>query len=547
MGGWAGARLVSRAGWAAGGRGGGAPGRVIGERCGVDATAGGVRSVAVGTVAQDPWYFKAYDGFSRHVATFRDTDASPKEIYTHHEMGSGGSQLAVRRDVDATGGGGWGGSSDGVLETQAFLLHRANGDVIAVVGGLKDTGSVTRPGAVRERMEYVPGGDGAGSVEPMRLSPSDGYQIGGARGADGLVTGDDYNAWIAEYAAGTANGATDLNNNGVVDGDDFTAWNAEWDSGALVGRAIMSVPDGADAKGPGNVRGAMAAAGVALDAVLSGKVSGTKGETGRVNYVPRPASLDVANPGGRRGVAAGHSRVSGKMPELPIGAYCAKLTYSLRACLACCVVDGPTGRFSSWPCAAACFQRDTSGPPWPAPGVPYPDPSDPPTPLLPAPGGGNGGGSGGPGCGAGAGGEPVIGVQFCARPMSTFLWHAYIQIDHFTIGFDGSLYSENLMDGSTRRCAPARKRKHGRLYGTNIPCSAATVWQIQECIMTMVRRKDETGAYDPIANNCANWVDRILMSCCASANFDELGILYPNLNWFPNPMGIDPRWFMPEP
>ncbi len=285
MGGWAGARLVSRAGWAAGGRGGGAPGRVIGERCGVDATAGGVRSVAVGTDTEAPWYYKAYDGFSRHVATFRGTDASPKEIYTHHEIGTGGSQLPIRREVDATGGGGWGGSSDGVLETQAFLLHRANGDVIAVVGGLIDKGGgVKRPGAVRERMEYVPGGDGAGSVEPMRLSPADGYQIGGARGADGLVTGDDYNAFIADYVAGTANSATDLNNNGVVDGDDFTAWNAEWDSGALVGRAIMSVPDGADAKGPGNVRGAMAAAGVALDAVLSGKVSGGSGQTGRVRW-----------------------------------------------------------------------------------------------------------------------------------------------------------------------------------------------------------------------------------------------------------------------
>jgi hypothetical protein len=282
-------------------------GRVIGERYDTDATAG------VGTVAQDPWYFKAYDGFSRHVATFRGADASPKEIYTHHEMGSGGSQLAVRRDVDATGGGGWGGSSDGVLETQAHLLHRANGDVIAAVGGLKDTGSVTRPGAVRERMEFVPGGDGAGSVEPMRLSPSDGYQIGGARGADGLVTGDDYNAFIAEYVAGTANGATDLNNNGVVDGDDFTAWNAEWDSGALVGRAIMSVPDGADAKGPGNVRGAMAAAGLALDAVLSGKVSGTSGQTGRVRWGggPRAAgALAVGYPPFIQGAGAGRMAIN---------------------------------------------------------------------------------------------------------------------------------------------------------------------------------------------------------------------------------------------
>ncbi len=279
MGGWAGTRLVSRAGWAAGGRGGGALGRVIGERYDTDKTAG------VGTETEDPWYFKAYDGFSRHVATFRDKDASPKEIYTHHEFGQGGgSQLAVRRDVDATGGGGWGGSSDGVLETQAHLLHRANGDVIAVVGGLTVDSGVTRPGLLRERMEFVPGGDGAGSVEPMRLSPSDGYQIGGARGADGLVTGDDYTNFINDFVANTVNSATDLNNNGAVDSRDFGAWNAEWDSGALVGRAIMSVPDGADAKGPGNVRGAMAAAGVSLDAVLSGKVSGTSGQTGRVRW-----------------------------------------------------------------------------------------------------------------------------------------------------------------------------------------------------------------------------------------------------------------------
>ena len=379
MGGWAGARLVSRAGWAAGGRGGGAPGRVIGERCGVDATAGGVRSVAVGTVAQDPWYFKAYDGFSRHVATFRDTDASPKEIYTHHEMGSGGSQLAVRRDVDATGGGGWGGSSDGVLETQAFLLHRANGDVIAVVGGLKDTGSVTRPGAVRERMEYVPGGDGAGSVEPMRLSPSDGYQIGGARGADGLVTGDDYNAWIAEYAAGTANGATDLNNNGVVDGDDFTAWNAEWDSGALVGRAIMSVPDGADAKGPGNVRGAMAAAGVALDAVLSGKVSGSSGQTGRVRWgghVPQARS--------RMAAVAGIDRRIRPLPPIPWlptdpvrqvtpfdekdrpfpdetltrGRNCVLRSSTWTECLNCCAINHDGTLWTDGECVRACGAFD---------------------------------------------------------------------------------------------------------------------------------------------------------------------------------------------
>ena len=266
-------------------------GRVIGERYDTDATAG------VGTVAQDPWYFKAYDGFSRHVATFRGTDASPKEMYTHHEFTQGGSQLAVRRDVDATGGGGWGGSSDGVLETQAFLLHRANGDVIAVVGGLTVDGvypnEIRRPGLLRERMEYVPGGDGAGSVEPMRLSPSDGYQIGGARGADGLVTGDDYTAFTNDFAAGTVNSATDLNNNGAVDSRDFWAWNAEFDSGALVGRAIMSVPDGADAKGPGNVRGAMAAAGVALDAVLSGKVSGGSGQTGRVRWAATSAIAGV--------------------------------------------------------------------------------------------------------------------------------------------------------------------------------------------------------------------------------------------------------------
>jgi hypothetical protein len=268
-------------------------GRVIGERYDTDATAG------VG--AGDPWYFKAYDGFSRHVATFRDTDASPKEIYTHHEMNDGGSQLALRRDVDATGGGGWGGSSDGVLETATYMLHRANGDVIAVVTELTDTGKDALPGLLRERLDYVPGGDGA---EPMRFSPADGYQIGGERGADGYLTGDDYNAFIADFAAGTANGATDLNNNGVVDAEDFAAWNAEWDSGAPLGRAVMSAPDGADGMGPGNVRGVAAAEGLALDAQLSGKVAGADGVTGRVNYVPRPANLDVASGGGGAGTPA---------------------------------------------------------------------------------------------------------------------------------------------------------------------------------------------------------------------------------------------------
>ena len=253
-------------------------GRVVGERYDTDATAG------VG--AGDPWYYKAYDGFSRHVATFRGGDASPKEIYTHHEMNDGGSQLAVRRDVDATGGGGWGGSSDGVLETTTYMLHRANGDVIAVVTGLTVVDSKADepeswPGLLRERMDYVPGGDGA---EPMRFSPADGYQIGGERGADGLVTGDDYTAFINDFVASIANGATDLNNNGVVDGRDFAAWNAEWDSGAAVGRAVLSAADGLDAKGPGNVRGRSADAGVALDAQLSGKVAGADGVTGRVRW-----------------------------------------------------------------------------------------------------------------------------------------------------------------------------------------------------------------------------------------------------------------------
>ncbi len=104
----------------------------------------------------------------------------------------------------------------------------------ARAGGRGVAGAVVcSAGLLRERMDDVPGGTGA---EPMRFSLSDGYQIGGERGADGYLTGDDYNAFIADFAAGTANGATDLNNNGVVDGRDFAAWNAEWDSGAAVGR-----------------------------------------------------------------------------------------------------------------------------------------------------------------------------------------------------------------------------------------------------------------------------------------------------------------------
>jgi hypothetical protein len=118
------------------------------------------------------------------------------------------------------------------------------------------------------RAGWAAGGRGGGVL---------GLARGRRRGA-GVGAESTSNAFTAEHAVRTANGATDLNDNGAVDGDDFAAWTAEWDSGALVGRVIMSVPDGADAKRPGNVRGAMAAA----DALLSGKVSGGSGQTGRV-------------------------------------------------------------------------------------------------------------------------------------------------------------------------------------------------------------------------------------------------------------------------
>ena len=274
-------------------------------------------------------------------------------------------------------------SSDSARRALAMVARAGARLGGARAGGRGVAGAVVcSAGLLRERMDYVPGGSGA---EPMRFSPSDGYQIGGERGADGLITGDDYAAFINDFVASIANGATDLNNNGVVDGRDFAAWNAEWDSGAAVGRAVLSAADGLDAKGPGNVRGRSADAGVALDAQLSGKVTGADGVTGRVNYVPRPANMDVAPGGG------GPRRPPVQPPdppltpaEMPIGELCVIFSATIDECLACCVFRN-NGAEATWlPCAESCFDR--FGPR--APSVPTTPRDSPRPPRPPKPAGG---------------------------------------------------------------------------------------------------------------------------------------------------------------
>jgi hypothetical protein len=122
-----------------------------------------------------------------------------------------------------------------------------------------------------------------------------------------------------------------------------------------------------------------------------------------------------------------------------------------------------------------------------------------------------------------------IGVRFCARPIDGWYenwpwWlapfnHAYLEIDDWTRGFDGSVYPENTGDGRSRKCWEAKRKLTGKLHGTDIDCASATPQQIQDCIKKLAVSGTQDGPYDLITNNCGDWVKRIADLCCADVNY----------------------------
>ena len=112
--------------------------------------------------SNDKWFHHAFDERWRWVATFRESDTSPKEEFLHHAAGFDGQgtgsyiDLVVLRDRDANTA--WTSASDAALEERIYYCQNWRADVVALV---------TAAGGQVEQLRYsaygvpfgLPGGD----------------------------------------------------------------------------------------------------------------------------------------------------------------------------------------------------------------------------------------------------------------------------------------------------------------------------------------------------------------------------------------------------
>jgi len=173
-----------------------------------------------GTVeSSDKWFWFGYDERWRIVATYRDTDANPKERFVHHTAGASGygsgsyiDDLGLReRDANTS----WNGTAgDGMLEERLYYCQNWRHDVVALV---------TSGGALTERARYFSYGIPFG----VPLGDCDGH--GDTDAADQAIL---LGAW------GTSTPKCDLNLDGTIDGADNTIVLAE--AGATAGWEKLS-------------------------------------------------------------------------------------------------------------------------------------------------------------------------------------------------------------------------------------------------------------------------------------------------------------------
>ncbi|MBX3384903.1 MAG: hypothetical protein KF864_15505 [Phycisphaeraceae bacterium] len=162
----------------------------------------------------DPWYWFVYDDRWRVVATYRGSDAHPKERFIHHNAGVGGFggssyiDSVILRDSDDPEG--WTNAADGTLETRHYYLQNWRHDVVALI---------EPDGTPFEYIRYsaygVPTVYAAGDVN--RDGVCDGYDP---------QDWDDYN----DYGVGALAVDLDVNRDGVVDSADraLVQGHADW-------------------------------------------------------------------------------------------------------------------------------------------------------------------------------------------------------------------------------------------------------------------------------------------------------------------------------
>ena len=135
------------------------------------------------------------------------------------------------------------------------------------------------------------------------------------------------------------------------------------------------------------------------------------------------------------------------------------------------------------------------------------------------------------------------GVKSCVRHSYHSLWHAYIQVGDWTMGWAGSTYGEDLNDNGARKCVEMGLKKEG-VMPDGKPCKCATAQELQKCV------KDESnwpmGDYRPFAGrNCGTWVKEVANRCCMKAVFRAPWFNPNAADWFGNfggPIIFGPSW-----
>ena len=172
----------------------------------------------------DKWFYAIYDERWRMVASYRDSDADPKEEWVHHEAGAdghGGSSFVngfILRDRDADTA--WDSASDGTLEERMYACQNWRGDVSSLVYASGDQ---------VEQVRYTPYGVAIGM--PGGDCDSDGDNDNGD-----TVDSDQIQTWIN---ASSYDVRADLDLDGDVDSTDRSMSLSSY-SGVLLGRDVGS-------------------------------------------------------------------------------------------------------------------------------------------------------------------------------------------------------------------------------------------------------------------------------------------------------------------
>jgi RHS repeat-associated protein len=166
--------------------------------------------------ASDPWYWFCNDTRWRPIATFRDTDADPKERVIFHAAGLAGVgqssyiDSVILRDLDIAG---WTAAASETLDQRRYILQNWRADVVATTQLNGDPSEYVRYSPYGVAMTYPVADinrDGStnstDSTDWNSGTPQNSAVIGNDLNKDGSFTTADTTLFTSEYNATTKRG-----------------------------------------------------------------------------------------------------------------------------------------------------------------------------------------------------------------------------------------------------------------------------------------------------------------------------------------------------